>query len=493
MKNISIIGGGIGGMMSALLLSVKGFNVTLFEKEAVLGGRLAFHHHGNTKIDKGPTIVLLPDMLKGILKEAGVHENDYELIECDPLYDIHFADGTTYTKYRDKDKQMAEISRVFPGEEAGFKEFMADMTYRFNEGKPRFLEQSFLTRWQTIQPATLNSLRKLKAFRSVSKQLQAYFTDDRLKTAYALQTLYIGGNPFATPGIYSLVSYSEHEHGIYYVKGGYASLVDVLERAMDKRGVRIVKKAKIEEVVIEGGKASGIKYNGIFEKTDAVVLNGDFPIAEKLVRQQGRQYQPSSGCMLLYAGIKGRYVEKKIHQFYMGENFERNMNQIFKEQRIPEDPSYYVFNPSIIDANLAPEGESVLYVLIPVPSGDTIDWTKEKDRLAKQVLSRMETQGFTDLKERLNWLDIRTPEEAKMEGLYAGGSFGIAPTLFQSGPFRPQFQPYPELKNVFAVGASVHPGGGVPIVMQGAKLLADGIEKMVHGKDEIKHGTDESV
>ncbi|WP_041122149.1 phytoene desaturase family protein [Jeotgalibacillus alimentarius] len=490
---VSIIGGGVGGMMSGLLLRKKGFDVTLFEKEKNLGGRLAYHEHGDYKIDKGPTIVLLPEMLQSLLSEAGVNEDEYELIACDPLYDLHYQDGTVYTKYRDKQAQMNEISRVFPGEEAGFSRFINDMENRFIEGKPKFLEQSFLKRWDALQPSVINSLRKLKAFRSVSKQLHQYFQDDRLKTAYALQTLYIGGNPFQTPGIYSLVSYSEHEHGIYYLKGGYAGLAEILERQMDRVGIRIIKEANVEKITIAAGRAEGVLYNSKYEPADAVVLNGDFPIAESLVQKQGRQYQPSSGCLLMYIGVNGKYNDRKMHQFYLSENFEKTMNQIFKEQKIPDDPSYYVFNPSLIDQSLAPEGKSVLYVLVPVPPEIDQDWDAVKHTLSDQILDSMEKAGFESLKSRMEWVDIRTPEEAKQEGLYAGGSFGIAPALFQSGPFRPQFQPYPELENVFATGASTHPGGGVPIVMQGAKLLADGMDRKFNRRERSADGIGKSL
>lgn len=490
---VSIIGGGVGGMMSALLLKRKGFEVTLFEKEEQLGGRLAYHTHGEYKIDKGPTIVLLPEMLQSLLDEAGVPREDYELISCDPLYDLHFADGTTYTKYRDKEDQLAEINRVFPGEEAGYQRFMKDMQMRFNEGKPRFLEQSFLKRWDALQPSTINSLRKLNAFRSVSKQLHTYFNDDRLKTAYALQTLYIGGNPFQTPAIYSLVSYSEHEHGIHYLKGGYARLAEVLEKNMIDAGIRIIKGANVEKISINSGRADGILYNSKYEPSDAVVLNGDFPIAEKLVNKQGRQYQSSSGCLLIYMGLDGTYQDKKMHQFYLSKNFEKTMSEIFKEKKIPGDPSYYVFNPSPADPSLAPDGKSVLYVLVPVPSEIEENWQEVKDALSEQILDSMEQSGFDSLKKRIEWMDIRTPDEAKREGLYAGGSFGIAPALFQSGPFRPQFQPYPDLVNVFATGASTHPGGGVPIVMQGAKLLADGMDRKFNRRERSADGTGKSL
>lgn len=483
MKKIAIAGGGVGGMMSALLLSNKGFDVTLYEKEAELGGRLAFTEHEGYKIDKGPTIVLLPEMLQQLMEEAGIGQEEYELIRCDPLYDIHFSNGLTLTKFANIKEQLKEIERVFPEDHQNFIRFMNDMNIRFNEGKPRFLEQPFLNRWEAIHPNTLNSLRKLKAFRSVKKQLDTYFKNENMKTAYALQTLYIGGNPYTTPAIYSLVSFSEHQHGIYYVKGGYASLIKVFEKALKDKGVNVYKNTPVHAIGMNGNRITSVTAGEESIEVDAVVLNGDFPVAESLIKKPARTYQPSSGCLLLYMGIDGIYEDKKIHQFYMGDDFYLNMRQLFKDKTIPTDPSYYVFHPSKIDDSLAPEGKGVVYVLIPVPSGDHIDWDKEKDGLAEKVLNSMEQNGFANLKRRTEWLKIRTPKEAMIDGLFSGGSFGISPSLFQSGPFRPQYQPHAEIDNLFAVGASIHPGGGIPIVMQGAKLLADGLEEKYLTRD----------
>jgi phytoene desaturase len=156
------------------------------------------------------------------------------------------------------------------------------------------------------------------------------------------------------------------------------------------------------------------------------------------------------------------------------------MKEIFVERKIPTDPSIYTFNPSSVDSTLAPEGKSVMYVLVPVPSETSIDWANQ-DAFVEDIILRLEKKGFPNLREKILWKKVRTPKDALREGLYAGGSFGIAPSLFQSGPFRPQVQPYKE-KNVFAVGASIHPGGGIPIVMQGAKTCADVVTTYLKGR-----------
>ncbi|WP_335870050.1 phytoene desaturase family protein [Bacillus sp. 2205SS5-2] len=467
----AIVGGGVGGIMAALFLVKEGFDVTIYEKEERLGGRLTFVEKDGYKIDKGPTIVLLPEMLSELLFQAGIQEDEYSLQRCDPLYDIHFANGETYTKHASVDQQVKEIQKKYPGNEEGFKRFMEDMKERFELGKPQFLQESFVKKINLIKPKTISALYKLKAFQSVSKQLENYFTAEELRIAYALQTLYIGGNPYETPAIYSLVSYSEHEHGIYYLEGGYASLIEVLEKACERKGINIVKNAYVSNIIKNQDVATGLVVNDEIIAANSIILNGDLPVVQRLV-SINKPYVPSSSCLLLYMGIDGIYENASLHQFYMSTSFKETMIDVFKNKQIPINPCYYVFHPSLVDSTLAPDGKGVLYTLVPVPSAGVVDWDIEKDLLAERIITSMEKNGFPELKKRIDWIEIRSPKEAMAEGLFQGGSFGIAPVLGQSGPFRPQLQPFKE-KNIFAVGASIHPGGGIPIVMQGAKLLSE--------------------
>ncbi|TDL80706.1 phytoene desaturase family protein [Peribacillus frigoritolerans] len=473
---IAIAGGGIGGLISALMLRKHGYDVTIFEKRNKLGGRLAFVEEQGYRIDEGPTIVLLPEMLTEILQEAGVSDDQYELININPLYKLQFKDGASYTKYNSAERQLQEISENFPGNEDGFRTFMKDMEIRFQLGKSKFLEKSFHDKRTFWTRHNLQTLMQLKAYKSVNNSLKAYFQDEKIRQAYSLQTLYIGGNPLDSPALYSLISFSEHQHGIYYLKGGYASLVTVLEKELLKQGVEIVKNANVERVLSDGEKAEGLIVNGNVIKADSFVLNGDFPGASKLIAQESmppRNYTPSSSCVMLYFGLNKVYKDALVHQFFMGSDFNQHMKEIFVTKEVPSDPSFYAFHPSVIDPSLAPEGHGVLYALIPVPSGSSINWKEQKSFIEKMI-GQLEERGFPGLRESIQWMKVRTPEDKEMEGLFQGGSFGIAPSLFQSGVFRPQVKPS-KLSNVYAAGASIHPGGGVPIVMQGAKLMVSAI------------------
>ncbi|MCA0969480.1 phytoene desaturase [Halobacillus litoralis] len=477
-KKTTIIGGGIGGLVTALLLSKdEERDITIFEKEPHLGGRLTFMKHGEYKIDQGPTIVLLPDMLLEILEEGGMERSRFPLLSCDPLYDVHFKDGHSYTKYSDPSKQKEELATKFPGQEKGFDQFLTDMKTRFLQGKAQFLEQSFVEKRSFFSGKNLRTLIRLRAYQNVKRMMRRYFSDERLVEAYSLQTLYIGGHPQQSPAMYSLVSYSEHEHGIWYLQGGYAHLVDLIVEELERRNVKIHTDTAVEKVEVVKGRAEAVVIDGKTIEADEIVLNGDFPLMDRLVPKeyrQNRKYVPSSGCLLLYMGVDKVYEHNTIHQFFLSSDFDQHMRQVFESKELPGDPSFYTFHPSIIDDSLAPKGKGVLYTLIPVPAGEEVDWS-HKDELIEHVIDQMESRGFPDLRNQINWMKVRTPEQAKQEGLYQGGSFGIAPTLFQSGVFRPQLKPYP-IDQLYAVGASVHPGGGVPIVMQGAKLLANHLQ-----------------
>lgn len=475
--NIGIVGGGIGGMMSALMLARKGHEVTIHEKEKSLGGRLAFVERDGYKIDKGPTIVLLPEMIYEFLDKAGIGREEVEMIRCDPLYRMIYPDGSTFTKTSDISKQLDEIKAMFPGEEEGFINYLSDMRTRFEKGKKAFLEKAFINKKDFFTFENIKLLLELKAHQTVRSQASHYFKSKRLQDAFSLQTLYIGGNPSGSPALYSLVPFSEYEHGIWYIKGGYASLIPLLEKHLRKEGIEVKYESSVEELMINEKDCKGIRSSDGEFYYDKVIFNGDFPMIHNLINTKKMpKYKPSSGCLLLYLGLDRIYNEVDIHQFFMSDDFRIHMNDVFKHGSVSKEPAIYTFHPSKIDDTLAPEGKSVLYALVPVPSGKDLNW-KDKEKVAEGIIEVLENRGFKDLKEAIQWMEIRTPVDAEVDGLFEGGSFGIAPTLTQSGAFRPQVKPL-EYNNLYAVGASVHPGGGIPIVMQGADLLVKEIERV---------------
>ncbi|MFS0859574.1 phytoene desaturase family protein [Paenibacillus taichungensis] len=479
MKRAAIVGAGIGGLTSALLLNKQGWDVTIYERSSRVGGRIGYEQEGDYRIDQGPTIVLLPEMLLGILEEAGVDRSKIELLRCDPLYRVHYSSGRVMTKMTAREQQAKEIERLFPGESQGFSEFMKDMDTLFPAGRAAFLERAFPRKRDFFTPSLMSLMGRLRAHKSVRKAVGDYFQHEELLDAYSLQSLYIGGSPFGTPGIYSLLPYAEHEYGIWMVKGGYAALPAILEQELISRGGRIVLNTEVTGLSIKNGVCEGIETAAGAENVDAVIYNGDFPHLSGLLGQtldgsrKRKPYRPSSGCVLIYAGVDKTWDDATTHQFFLPPSLDGSLREVFDRRRIPAKSSFYVFNPAALDETAAPPGQSVLYFLIPVPDADGVDWSRESEALAERVLEEAEQRGFPGLREAIKWQKIRTPADAERDGLYGGGSFGIAPVLFQSGVYRPQPKPFPAIRGLYAAGASVHPGGGVPIVMQSARMAVN--------------------
>ncbi|MCG7379490.1 phytoene desaturase family protein [Paenibacillus sp. ACRSA] len=483
MKRAAIIGAGIGGLTSALLLNRQGWDVTVYERGSRVGGRIGFEQEGEYRIDQGPTIVLLPEMLLGILEEAGVDRSKIELLRCDPLYRVHYSSGRVMTKMTSRSLQAEEIERLFPGESKGFNRFMTDMDTLFPAGRAAFLERAFPRKRDFFTPSLMSLMGRLRAHKSVRKAVGDYFEHEELLDAYSLQSLYIGGSPFGTPGIYSLLPYAEHEYGIWMVKGGYAALPGILEKELIARGGRIVLNTEVTGLQINQGKCEGIETADGFEPMDAVIYNGDFPHLSRLLGEipeaprKRKSYRPSSGCVLIYLGVDKKWEDATTHQFFLPPSLDGSLREVFERRRIPDKSSFYVFNPAALDETAAPPGQSVLYFLIPVPDAEGVDWSQEGELLVERVLEEAEQRGFPGLRAAIQWKKVRTPADAERDGLYGGGSFGIAPVLFQSGVYRPQPKPFPAIKGLYAAGASVHPGGGVPIVMQGARMAVNQLMK----------------
>ncbi len=487
----TIVGGGLGGMVSALLLAKAGAEITLLERKEELGGRLAYESNDRYRIDRGPTIVLLPEMLRSILREAGVGEDEYELVRCDPMYRLHYPDGFMLTKWTDKEAMAQELEKVAEADKDGFLRYMNDMEPLFREAKQAFLERPFLRKRHFFTSRNVKLLARLKVHLNVRQLAGRYYANRRVIDAFSLQTLYVGGKPSGSPSLYSFIPYAEHAFGIWYVKGGYASLAAVLERALRRAGVKVQTgvEGAVRQIVTEQGAVTGLVLeNGTRYSCDTVIYNGDFPHLGAMLQGSAsvvdkRDFKPSTGCVLVYVGVARSWEDdgrRSAHQFMMPDHLPGSLEQIEASRAFPGEgeplPAYYIFNPGALDETAAPPGETVLYVLIPAPipvePHSDYDWERQTGAMIDRVLADADARLFPGLVDSIVWKKVRTPQDGAKEGWYKGGSFGIAPTLTQSGAFRPQFSPY-KIKGLYSVGASIHPGGGVPIVMQGAKMLAD--------------------
>jgi len=485
MKHAVVVGAGVGGLTTALRLLRHGWKVTVLEKNAKPGGRLGRIEHNGFRFDLGPTIMLMPDVFYQLFADLGRKLEDYlELVPLEPNYRLHWKDGTVIDSSPNLQRMMQEIQRIAPVDVDGYMRYLSDMYARYNIARYDFIEQPTLSLTELLNPLKLARLAKLRTLGNMYSDISRYIQDERLRQALTFQSLYIGIGPYQAPAIYNVIGYMELSYsGVWYPKGGYYSVAQALVQVLEEMGGDLRLQSEVEQVLVEGGKAVGVRLmNGEELRGDAVIMNADFPQAmKKLIPAEARgaytnqkidNMEQSCSTFMLYLGLNREYKHTDVHNVYFSKDFKRNVDELFTEKVMPTDPSFYVHQPSLIDDTVAPAGKQALYVLVPVPNlSSGIDWSKEKEFFKQRILMRLEKEGFEGIRDAIEFEAVFTPENWQTSfHLAEGAAFGVAPSLLQSAWFRPSLKSK-AVEQLYFVGASTHPGGGVPIVMTGAHIL----------------------
>lgn len=484
-KKAIIIGAGVAGLSSAIQLKLHGYEVEIYEKEALPGGRMYRFEEKGYIFDVGPTIVMMPDLYKEVFLMAGRNPDDYiPMTLLDPMYSIHFRDKDQLTISSDLTKLMKELERFGEHEAQGYLAYLADVYKRYGIAKSDFLDKSFRKPRDFFNVKSLKSAYQLKTLNSAYSSISRFVKEEKLRQALSFQTLYIGVSPFTGPSIYTIIPMIELLYGIHYIQGGMYSMALGMERLFRELGGAIHYNQPVSEIVIENQQVKGIKVNNQFVASEVVLSNVDFPYAMnhlikkekdkgKYTTKKIQKMRYSSSAFILYIGLDKKYENINVHNIYFAPDFKKNIHELF-DYTVPQDPSIYLYMPSIIDKTVCDENKSLLYVLVPVPNQKkgNIVWDEAfKETYANHIIQMIsDIQGFEDISEHIEVLKIMTPSdfESKFNLQYAA-TFGLQPSLMQSNYFRPQNRSR-TVKGLYFAGSSNHPGAGVPIVLTSAKL-----------------------
>ncbi|MBJ7689267.1 phytoene desaturase [Weissella confusa] len=492
MKKVSVVGAGIGGLTAAIYLQNYGYQVEVFEKNSRPGGKMDIIEENGFKFDTGPTIVMMPEIYQNPFKDTGVDYKDYfKLQRVNPFMDVYI-DGVRTALSSD----LVDLASIFESqgeyEMEGFLNYLADIYSKYRNAKDNFIYKSFRGPKDFYNFKTLIQAYKLKTFSSSFEALSKHIKNPQLRNLLAFQTLYIGISPFNGPSIYNIIPMIELTSGVWFIQGGMFQYAAALEKRFLELGGVIRYDTEVTEIVVDtDNSAIGVQTTAGFHESQAVVANSDFPytvenlinIPEKRLgkytKKRIKQLDYSMSCYILYLGVNKNFSELGLHTIRMSEDFEGNV-QAIENGIFPDDPSFYIYNPSTIDNSFAPSDQSAIYVLIPVSNlKGTESWeTAKADHLKANVLEIMENElGMTDLKDHIVYERAFTPETFKhrYNSLF-GATFGLKPTLFQSNYFRPHNK-HSTIQNLYFAGASVHPGAGVPIVITSGQLTANEVIK----------------
>lgn len=480
-RHVVVIGAGPGGLTAAALLAKSGLRVTVLERLPHLGGRTSnFVAHG-FRFDHGPTFFHYPQVLESILDGIGFDLwRELKLIRLDPQYRLVYGRGGEILATPNVSRMQAEVARINPKDATQLRRFLEDNRAKLESFKP-FLETSFDSWRDTIKPGLLQLLPVLKPWRSLDSELSRYFSDERVRLAFSFQSKYLGMSPFECPSLFTILAFLEYEYGVFHPVGGCGAVTTMLARIAKQFGAEVHLGEPVMELVLEGRKCVGVRTANRVYKTDAVVVNADFARAmsrfvpnqvrrrwkdEKLARKR-----MSCSAFMMYLGLNGRYDNISHHTIYVSRDYMRNMDEIGCKHILSKDPSYYVQNACVTDPSLAPPGKSTLYVLVPVThQTDHVDWSREKNAYRELILDKLADLGAADIRSRIEFERIITPDDWDVGfELHKGAVFGLAHNWSQMLHLRPRNR-FDELDGVYLVGGSTHPGSGLPVIFESARI-----------------------
>ena len=478
-----IVGAGPGGLAAALLLAKSGVQVTIVEKRAEIGGRTSTIEQDGFRFDTGPTFFLYPRVLQEIFQAAGYDlDREVPMTRLDPQYRLVFGAGGELLATPNVAQMEQNIAAISPEDAVRFHQFITHNRNKLEKFLP-FLQSPFESWRDLARPEMLKLLPLLAPWKSLDDDLQVHFKDERIRLGFSFQSKYLGMSPFRCPSLFSILSFLEYEHGVFHPTGGCGAVTKAMARIAAEMGVEIATDEPVEEVLLEKGKAVGVRTSKRTLPADAVVVNADFAGAMKRMlpnkarkrwtdeRLAKKKY--SCSTFMLYLGIEGRYEDVAHHTIFLAKNYKQNLRDIEELHQLSDDPSFYVQNASVTDKTLAPKGCSTLYVLLPV-SHDTgsIDWPKHAAAHRALALKQLEKIGLHDVERRIVTEKMVTPPDWGEEfDLYRGATFSMAHSLDQMLHLRPHNR-FEDVDGMYLVGGGTHPGSGLPVIFESARITS---------------------
>ena len=468
-----------------MLLAKRGIDVQVFEKQASIGGRNAEVCLGDYRFDLGPTFLMMKFLLDELFEEANRNLSDY--IDCrslNPVYSLRFAEKSMHV-FSDPAAMKAEIERVFPGEGQALDKFLSRESVRFRKLYP-CLQKAYGSPLSLFSPSLLSALPHIAPGRSLHSVLSSYFRAEELRLAFTFQSKYLGMSPWDCPGLFTMIPYTEHAHGVYHVQGGLCQISHAMARAAREFGAEIQTSQPVRRVLTSGRRAIGVELaSGEKIECDDVVINADFGHAMSSLfdSSQLTRYKPeklpskswSCSTFMMYLGLDRTYPEADHHTIVFAKDYKGNLEDISRHKRTSEDISVYVRNSVVTDPSVAPAGHSALYILVPVPNNfSEINWGEEAPRYRERALRTLAQRSlYTDIEQHIREELIVTPDDWENKfSVYKGATFNMGHNWSQMLFLRPHNK-FEEFDHCYLVGGGTHPGSGLPTIFESARISSN--------------------
>ncbi len=493
----AVVGSGFGGLASAIRLAAAGAQVTVFETRDLPGGRAYVYKMDGYTFDAGPTVITAPHSIEELFTVAGRTMADYvEMLPVKPFYRLFWtADGATFDYDGDGDAMLRQITALRPEDAAGYERFVEYSRKVFETGYTKLAHVPFPRFSDMIRVAP--QLAALRADRSVYATVAKFVKDEHVREALSFHSLLVGGNPFETSSIYTLIHYLERKWGVFFPRGGTGALIQALVKLLGELGGSLRLETPVSNIRLKDGAGRDGKPTHLVTSTgaagqtdeefDIVVSNADLrhtygalyagePAAARMTRKLDKMAW-SMSLYVLYFGTDIDYADQIAHHTVVfGPRYKGLLDDIFHGHELPDDFSLYLHAPHVTDPSLAPPGGGAFYVLSPVPhlGNAPLDWDAIGEAYGDKILTALE-RLLPDLRKHVVVRRHMTPADFKSELVaHHGSAFSVAPLLTQSAWFRPHNKDK-RIEGLYIVGAGTHPGAGVPGVIGSAKATFSAI------------------
>ena len=486
LRSVLVVGAGIGGITAATHLANAGLNVRVLEKNGQPGGRCGRLVRDGHRFDTGPTLLVMRPVYEAEFHALGASVRErLELRQVDPTYRLVFDDGSQLALTSDMAAMREQLETIEPGSFGGLRRYLQEGKRHYDIVLDELVNRDIRRVADVLCVQALGLLLRVKPLVNHYRNMAAYFDAPRLKNAFTFQDLYVGLSPFDAPATFSLLPYSELAHGVWYPSGGMYSIVETLVDLARDAGVEFSFGSSVSQINTDGNRARGVSLaDGSRLEADVVLANADLPyvyqnllpdagVAENMSRKRF-----SSSAISFFWGVDRTYDVLGPHTLFLADDYRENFDRIVRDLSLPANPCLYVHAPARLDPSMAPAGQDTLTTIVPVghlSDDGGQDWEGLRDRAREHVFRRLRAVGITDIGAHIKFEEAYTPASwAERHNLAKGATHGLSHTLTQMAYFRPSNR-HGRYRNLYFVGASTHPGTGVPMAMISGRLVAERI------------------
>ncbi len=477
MKEIIIIGAGLGGLSAACRLAKSGFSVTVLEKNETVGGKVNLVEAEGYKFDTGASLLTMRHVLDDLFEFCGKRTEDYlELIPLEPICRYFWSDKTVFDASQNIDRTEREIAEFAPEDVESFRQYLADSKQKYEIAARTFLAKSLNDLPELLTLANLPDLLRISTFKTLDKHNANYFKSKKLRQLFNRFATYNGSSPFKTPATFALIPYVEFGLGAWSVRGGMYEIPRALEQLARALGVKIYAEAEVEKIVVEDKRAVGVSVGGELTSADLIISNADAieTYRQLLPVKRYQNREPSCSGFVLLLGTRRQFPQLAHHNIFFSDDYKAEFDAIFKQKIPAPHPTVYVCATSRTDASQAPAGHENLFVLVNAPAtSKKVDWETEKQNYRDLIIKKLESFGLEGLEDSIEFEQIITPTDfetkyrANRGSIYGISSNGVF-SAFMRVPNKSK-----DVENLYFVGGATHPGGGIPLVLLSGKLTSE--------------------